>query len=130
MTTFKSPEVIVNKSAEDFFNLIGDLNNLKSIMPSQIDGFKSTATTCSFQMSGMPEVALEITEKTEFSKISLSSIESQVTFSLDCFITKKNETQCQARLEINAELNIMMKMMVEKPLNQFLDALANKMQNL
>ena len=64
MATFKSPEVIVNKSAEDFFNLIGDLNNLKSIMPAQIEGFKSTTTTCSFQMSGMPEVSLEIAEKT------------------------------------------------------------------
>ena len=130
MTTFKSPEVIVNKSAEDFFNLIGDLNNLKSIMPSQIEGFKSTTTTCSFQMSGMPEVSLEIAEKTEFSKISLRSTESQVAFSLDCYINEKNGTQCQARLEINAELNIMMKMMVEKPLTQFLDVLANKMQNL
>ena len=129
MTTFKSPEVIVNKSAEDFFNLVGDLNNLKSIMPTQIESFKSTTTTCSFKMSGMPELALEIAEKTEFSKISLRSIESQVAFSLDCFIIEKG-TQCQARLEINAELNMMMKMMVEKPLTQFLDVLANKMQNL
>ena len=72
----------------------------------------------------------EIAEKTEFSKISLRSTESQVAFSLDCFITPKNRTQCQARLEINAELNIMMKMMVEKPLTQFLDVLANKIQNI
>ena len=41
MATFKSPEVIVNKSAEDFFNKIGDLNNLKDIMPSEIKDFKS-----------------------------------------------------------------------------------------
>lgn len=129
MTTFKSPEVTVNKTAEEFFNLIGDLNNLKSIMPSQIEGFKSTGTTCSFKMSGMPELALEIAEKTEFSKISLRSVESQVAFTLNCFINEDG-TQCQARLEINAELNMMMKMMVEKPLTQFLDILANKIQSL
>ena len=129
MATFKSPEVIVNKRAEDFFNKIGDLNNLKDIMPSQIEDFKSTETTCSFKMKGMPKLALEITEKTEFSKISLTAIDSQVTFSLDCFITEKGE-QCQTRLEINAELNMMMRMMVEKPLTQFLDVLASKMQNL
>ena len=129
MTTFKSPEVIVNKKAKYFFNKIGDLNNLKEIMPPQITDFKSTETTCSFKMSGMPELALEITEKTEFSKISLTAVESQVPFSLNCFITEKGE-QCQARLEINAELNMMMQMMVEKPLTQFLDVLASKMQNL
>ena len=128
MATFKSPEVIVNKSAKDFFNKIGDLNNLKDIMPSQIEDFKSTKTTCSFKMQGLPQLGLKIAEKTEFSKISLTAVDSQVPFSLDCFITEKGE-QCQARLEINAELNMMMKMMVEKPLTQFLDVLASKMQN-
>lgn len=129
MTTFKSPEVIVNKSAEDLFNQISDLNNLKDIMPSQIESFQSTNTTCSFKMNGMPKLALEITEKIPFSKISLTATESQVAFSLNCFIIEKQE-QCQARLEINAELNMMMQMMVEKPLTQFLDVLATKMQNL
>tara|TARA_B100000945_G_scaffold316681_1_gene318060 strand:- start:1270 stop:1659 length:390 start_codon:yes stop_codon:yes gene_type:complete len=129
MATFKSPEVIVNRKAEDFFNKIGDLNNLKDIMPPQIEDFKSTETTCSFKMNGIPELTLEITEKIEFSKISLTAIESQVAFSLNCFITEKGE-QCQARLEINAELNMMMQMMVEKPLTQFLDLLASKMQSI
>ena len=129
MATFKSPEVIVNKSAKELFNKIGDLNNLKDIMPSDIKDFKSTKTTCSFKMSGMPELALKISERTEFSSISLTATESQVPFSLDCFITDKGE-QCQARLEVNAELNMMMSMMVEKPLTQFLDVLASKMQNL
>ena len=128
MATFKSPEVIVNRTAEDFFTKIRDLNNLKEIMPSQIEDFESTATTCSFKMKGMPKLYLEIGEKIEHSKISLTAKDSQVPFSLDCFITEKGE-QCQARLEINAELNMMMKMMVEKPLNQFLDVLASKMQN-
>ncbi|MEC9209658.1 MAG: hypothetical protein VX762_04455 [Bacteroidota bacterium] len=128
MATFKSPEVIVNKSAEDFFNKIGDLNNLKAIMPSQIENYESTETTCSFKMQGMPKLALEIAEKTEFSKVSLTAKGSQIPFYLDCFITEKGEA-CQVRLEINAELNMMMKMMVEKPLTQFLNVLASKIQN-
>tara|TARA_X000000368_G_C23025222_1_gene709832 strand:- start:671 stop:1060 length:390 start_codon:yes stop_codon:yes gene_type:complete len=127
MATFKSPEVIINKSAEYFFNKIGDLNNLEDIMPSSIKGFESTKTTCSFKMKGMPALNLELGEKIPFSKISLIAKGSQVPFSLDCFITDKGE-QCQARLEINAELNMMMKIMVEKPLIQFLDVLSTKMK--
>ena len=129
MATFKSPEVIVNKSAENLFNKFSNLNNLKDIMPSQIESFQSTATTCSLKMNGMPELALEITEKIPFSKISLTATDSQVPFSLNCFISEKKE-QCQVKLEINAELNMMMQMMVEKPLTKFLDVLANKMQNI
>ena len=127
MATFSSPEVIVNRSAEDFFTKIGDLNNLKDIMPSSIKDFESTETTCSFKMKGMPTLNLKIGEKIPFSKISLTADGSQVPFSLDCIITEKGE-QCQARLEINAEMNMMMKMMVEKPLTQFLDVLASKME--
>ncbi len=129
MSTFKSPEVIVNMSAEDLFNKISNLNNLKTIMPSEIEDFKSTKTTCSFKISDMPELALKISEKTEFSKITLTATESQVAFSLNCFITDKGN-QCQARLEVNAELNMMMSMMIERPLTQFLNVLAEKMQNL
>ena len=127
MATFTSPEVIVNRSAEDFFIKIGDLNNLKEIMPTTIKDFKSTETTCSFKMNGLPALNLELVEKTPFSKISLSAQDSQMPFSLDCFIIEKGD-QCQARLEINAELNMMMRMMVEKPLTQFLDALSIKME--
>ena len=127
MEKFSSPEVIVNRSAEYFFNKIGDLNNLKDIMPSSIKDFESTKTACSFKMKGMPGLNLEIGEKKPFSKISLTAIGSQVPFSLCCFITKNGE-KCQVRLEINAELNMMMKMMVEKPLTQFLNILATKME--
>jgi hypothetical protein len=127
MQTFKSPEVIINKSAEDFFTKIGNLNNLREILPSSIKDFESTETTCSFKMKGMPNLNLELFEKTPFSKISLTAKGSQVPFSLDCFITEKGD-KCQARLEINAELNAMMKMMVEKPLIQFLEILARKME--
>jgi hypothetical protein len=128
MATFLSPEVLIKKSSEDLFNKISDLNNLREIMPSQIEDFKSTETTCSFKMSGMPKISLEIDEKIKYSKISLKAIDSQVPFSLNCFITDKND-HCQARLEINAELNMMMKMMVEKPLTQFLNVLSSKMEN-
>ena len=129
MTTFKSPVVVVNRSAEDFFNKIGNLNNLKDIMPSSIKDFESTESTCSFKIQGMPSLNLELKEKTPFSKISLIAKGSQAPFSLGCIINKKGE-QCQASLEINIELNTMMKMMIEKPLTKFLDILASKMANL
>ena len=129
MATFRSPEVIVNKKAEELFNKIGDLNNLKYIMPPQIKDFRSTETTCSFKISGMPELKLKIAEKIRFSKISLIAIDSQTPLSLDCFITEEKEL-CQARIEINVELNMMMRMVVEKPITQFLNVLAKKMQEL
>tara|TARA_B100001540_G_C15540803_1_gene521294 strand:+ start:333 stop:722 length:390 start_codon:yes stop_codon:yes gene_type:complete len=129
MTTFKSPEVLINKSGENIFKKLSNLNNLKDILPKEIEGFKSTEDTCSFKIQNMPKIKLEIAERIPFSKISLIAKESQIPFSLDCHILEKNN-QCQVRLEIKTELNMMMKMMLEKPLTQFLDVLATKMKNI
>lgn len=127
MTKFTSQEVLVNKSAEDFFTQISDLNNLKDIMPSKIENFKSTSSTCSFKMIGMPTIKLEITEKIKFSKVSLTAQESQIPFSLNCFIAEQ-ANKCKVSIEIDAELNIMTRMIVEKPLNQLLEAIEKKLQ--
>ena len=127
MTKFTSQEVIVNKRAEDFFEQISDLNNLKDIMPTQIENFKSTNSTCSFKVTGMPTIKLEITEKIKFSRVSLTAQESQIPFSLNCFISEQSEA-CKVKVEIDAELNMMTRMMVEKPLNKLLEAIEKKLQ--
>ena len=128
MITFSGPEVLVeNLTAKQLYNKLSNLNNLKKIIPSSIDSFEATEDSCSFQMKDMPKLDLSFSEKTPYSKISLSASESPVNFSLNCFITDCGE-KCQARLEVNAELNMMMKMMVEKPINNFLNVLSEKLR--
>ena len=130
MSTFSGPEVVVeNLTAEQLFNKLSNLSNLKEIMPSTIDSFEATADRCSFKMKGIPKLDLLLSEKTPFSKISLSANGSPVSFSLNCFITDCGE-KCQARLEVNVELSMMMKMMVEKPINNFLNVLSEKLRTL
>ena len=98
-------------------------------MPSEIKNFQSDINTCSFEIKGMPKIYLKISEKMPFSKISLSASNSPVSFSLNCFITNF-ENKCQAKLEIHAEINLMMKMMIEKPMKNLLDALSHKLQDI
>ena len=55
MSTFSGPEVVVEKlTAEQLFNKLSNLSNLKEIMPSTIDNFEATEDSCSFKMKGMP----------------------------------------------------------------------------
>ena len=130
MITFSGPEVIVeNLTAKQLYNKLSNLTNLKEIIPSSIENFEATEDSCSFKMKGMPKLEMSLTEKTPFSKISLSASESPVSFSLNCFITNYSE-KCQARLEVKAELNMMMKMMVEKPINDFLSILSEKLRTI
>ena len=130
MSTFKGPEVVIeNLSAEQLYNKLSDLNNLEEIMPPEIENFESDTNSCSFKMKGMPKLKLFLAEKNPFSKIKLSATDSPVAFSLNCFITDCGE-KCQARLEVDAELNMMMKMMVEKPITNFLNVLSDKLRTL
>jgi hypothetical protein len=129
MINFKSPEVRVNLGAEALYNKISNLNNLRSILPPEISEFQSQEDSCSFKMGGMPTISLVIAKKIPFSIISLVAKESQVPFTLDCIINEDGEN-CKAVLEINAELNMMMKMMLEKPLTNFLNVASEGMKKL
>ena len=122
MSNFKSPEVKVNLSAEMLYAKLSNLNNLKDILPPEISDFQSTP-------GGMPKVNLVIAEKTAFSKIILQAENSQIPFSLACNISQNGE-KCKAILEVNAELNMMMRMMLEKPLTNFLNAIAKRLSQI
>lgn len=129
MINFNSPEVDVNLSDKALYNKLNNLNNLKFILPPKISDFESTKDSCSFKMGEMPKINLEISEKIPYSKISLITKDSQVPFNLVCLISRNGEN-CKAVLEINAELNMMMKMMLEKPLTNFLTSVANGLTRL
>ena len=129
MTLFKSPEVTINKNAEYVFNKISNLDNLDKILPDEIKDFQSTGKTCSFTIQGIQKLKLELTEKTEFSQISLENKHGMIPFTLKCIITEKEE-KCNVILELNTELNMMTRMMVEKPLTKLLNLLVNNMQSL
>ena len=129
MINFKSPEVRVNLSTEALYNKLSNLNNLRSILPPEISEFQSQEDSCSFKMGGMPTISLVIAKKIPFSIISLVAKENQVPFTLDCIINEDGEN-CKAVLEINAELNMMMKMMLEKPLTNFLNVASEGMKKL
>ena len=129
MTTFNSPEIVINKKAKDLFHLISNMENLKSLLPDEIEDFQSSENTCTFKISGYPKLELEITEKIEFTSIAFKAKKSIVPFTMKCFISPYKE-KCNAKLEIYAKLNIFTKMMIEKPLNQLLEVLAKKIQTI
>ena len=51
MTTFNSPEIVINKKAKDFFHLISNMENLKSLLPDEIEDFQSSENTPLYETS-------------------------------------------------------------------------------
>lgn len=130
MSDIKSQTVEINKSEEEIFNFISDFTNFSTLFPPQVKDLKITRDNCSFSIDGMPKVSLKITERTPYSCVIMSAEDGKLPFELKCCLEKVDEEKCQAQFLFNAELNMMMKMMVEKPITNFLNVLSDKLRTL
>tara|TARA_B110000438_G_scaffold96430_1_gene95636 strand:- start:1622 stop:2020 length:399 start_codon:yes stop_codon:yes gene_type:complete len=128
---YKSPEATTSISAKKFFIRFSNLNNLKDFLPKEIKEFKSNEDSCSFKVSQLPKISLKIIEKTEYSVIKLQSKDKKIFFDLNCKIKEDTDkNKCKVTLGIDIKLNFMTKIMIEKPLNQFLHKLANQISKI
>tara|TARA_Y100000589_G_C27146889_1_gene627216 strand:+ start:1102 stop:1494 length:393 start_codon:yes stop_codon:yes gene_type:complete len=129
MTRIESQQVAINKSAEDIYNFISNFKNFEQLMPSSVEDLETTEDTCSFSIKGMPTTRLKIGEKTPFRHVSMVADGGQIEFSLNCSLEEDGDN-CKAQLFFEAELNMMMKMMIEKPINNFLNILVERLKEI
>ena len=129
MTRIESQQLAINKSAEEIYNFISNFNNLNQLMPSSVQDLETTKETCSFSLKGMPKIRLKIGDKTPFTHVSMVADGGQIEFSLNCSL-EADGSNCKAQLFFEAELNMIMKMMVEKPLTNFLNILVDRLQEI
>jgi len=100
-------------------------------MPPQVVDWQSTESDCSFKISGMASIGMKIVEKIPNSQIKISSNgKVPFNFTLNVLLTEITPAQTSGQLIFEADINPMMKMMVEKPLRNFFNMLAVKMKEL
>jgi hypothetical protein len=131
LTKIESEKVEIGNAAENIFTYLSDFNNFEKLMPSQVTNWTSTADECSFTINGMATIGMKIIEKAPFSKISIIS-NGKVPFEFKLFvlITEKDGSNCVGQLTFESDMNPMIKMMVEKPLGNFFNMLAQKMKDI
>lgn len=122
-------KVIVNKSAAELKEMLKTPEGYKSLMPEGLQSFESQGDGFKFSLKGMPEIALKISEVTD-EKVVLTSASSSLDFSLTGTMHPLNETQTEAQLLFEGKFNPFIKMMVEKPLENFMEALTDKIEQL
>jgi hypothetical protein len=127
----KTETVEIENSAANVFTRLADFNNFKELMPPQVTNWQSTADDCSFTINNMATIGMKIKEKMPHSKIAIESNgKVPFNFTLDVNITSIADNKCNGQLHFNADINPMLKMMVEKPLTNFFNLLAQKMKQI
>ena len=129
-TKFKSEKVTANLNYKELFEKFTNLNNLKDYLPKEVEEFESSVDNCSFKIEQLPKMSLQITEKHAYEKIKFESNESQIPFHMFCYIEKNGDNTTDVAIEIDMELNFMMKMLVQKPINIFLEKFTQIIKNI
>ena len=131
MTKLESDKVEINSSAQNVFAFLSNFNNFQKLMPEQVTNWTSTEEECSFTISGMATIGMKIIEKKPNSEIKIvSNGKVPFKFDLNVLLSEAGENKSIGQLVFTAELNPMLKMMVEKPLGNFFNLLAKKLKDI
>jgi carbon monoxide dehydrogenase subunit G len=122
--------VVVQKSQKEMFEFLTDLKNFEQLMPESIQKFEVDGDSFIFGLKGMPEIRLALQDKTEYSNITLGAASSKLDFELDTNIEEIDSNSCEVKLDFNGKFNMMMAMMVKKPLTSFIETLSENLEKL
>lgn len=120
-------KIIVNKSAKELSEVLKTPENYKQFMPDGLQKFETREDGFKFGLQGMPEIALKIDEVTE-EKAVLTSASSSLDFALTAALKPLNENQTEVQMLFEGKFNPFIKMMVEKPLQNFINTLTDKIE--
>jgi carbon monoxide dehydrogenase subunit G len=136
-TRIESKQVEIGKPAADLYAFLQDMNNFKQLLPQdKISDWQSDGVSCSFKVAGAATIGLMLDGGTPpgpvggpaRSVVRLKATDrSPFPFTLDVNLEEANGTTRLGQV-FEAELNTFLKMMVERPLQNLFDHIADKMK--
>jgi len=127
MTRIESKKVQVNCSQAECFEFLTDMNNYELLLPKKnISDWSSDSKVCSFKIQKTYKLVLEYVSDTPTNQINIKSGgKSPFSFTLDVNLVEK-DGGTEAQLICDADINPFLKMMVQKPLNNLFDYMAER----
>lgn len=128
MTRIESKEVEIAKPAATLYGFLQDMNNFKQLLPQdKISDWQSDGKSCSFKVAGAATIGLMLDGGTPPGHVKLKATDrSPFPFTLDVHLVEEGgKTKLHQVFE--ADINTFLKMMVEKPLTNLFDHIADKM---
>jgi hypothetical protein len=125
-----SQKVIVHASQVSVLDFLKDCRNLIHLLPQdQISDFKATIKECSFKVQGGITISLIKDEKEELDKLFMHSGEkSPFPFQLIIHAIDHGAST-EGYIEFQGEVNVFLKMMVEKPLLALFNIMSERLRD-
>lgn len=125
----ESKKVSIKAPREEVFKYVSDLNNFKEFLPmDKISDWESKEDFCSFKIQGTATIDLHLEKVEAPSRLELKSGEkAPFPINLDIFFDEADGLT-EVHQKVLVEVNPFLKMMVEKPLTNLFDFIADRLQ--
>ncbi|KGE15743.1 SRPBCC family protein [Sphingobacterium deserti] len=121
----------INKPVAEVYAFLADLNNHEQLMPENIYNWTSTTDEASFTIKNMAKLALKMSQRIENKElVCVPTTETPFAMTLRWKLAENSDNQTNATFVIEAELNMMMKMMASGPLQKLVDHQVNTLKQI
>ncbi len=129
MTDIKSKTVQIDAPADRVFDYLNDVNHFEKLLPAdRIENWKSDEDSCQFKIKNVSSIGFRKKSAEPPHYLQLESDESApFAFTLNIYIKAIDANSCEAHQIISADINPFLKMMVEKPLTNLFDYIADQL---
>lgn len=134
MVKFESSVRHIQASQSAVYKQLSDLRNLEKIkerLPAdKVKTLSFDADSLTIDASPMGQVTLKIVEQEPCKCIKFSAVTSPVPFSLWIQLLPVEENECKMKLTVGLEINAFMKAMIQKPLQDGLEKMADSLASI
>lgn len=114
------------------YDKLSDLSNLESVKDripqDKLESFTFDSDSISIKVPMAGDIKLRIVEREAPGTIKFETVQSPVPFNFWIQLLPTGETSCKMKLTIKAELNPFIKGMVQKPLQEGIEKIADALQ--
>ena len=131
MSTFESRTGILTCTPTEVFDFVTDIRNFKQFVPdnASISDINIDSKSCSFIISPIGNVNFHLSEKEPHNKVVYSGSALQANdFSLILNIKETKAGKAEVRIELVARLNPLLKIMMAKSVDSFLEKVIDEME--
>lgn len=121
MTKFEATTTIA-QPISTVYNYLKDLTNHEALMPNNVEHWTATADEAKFSIQNMIKLSLMASQRVENKSISIIPKEkAPIDLNLQWDLIATDEHNTTATFTINADLNMMLKMVASGPLQKLVD---------
>jgi len=129
MSQFESSVKQIPFSQERVYAKLSDLSNLESmkdrIPQDKVKDISFDSDTLTFSVDPVGKITLQVIERELFKCIKFETTQSPLPFNLWIQLVPDSEQGCKMKLTIRVDINPFMKAMVQKPLQEGIEKMAD-----